>query len=434
MITFTLNKGYILKENIWESVEGYNNIYKIDLSNTSAFYGITSGDFYNIGFFETADSVIHGGKKSSLSGLENDYDFYCDGEKYIYVKLSYNPINTKFDEIKFAPHNNLVMLQSSNITIDGLDIEYTGGYGIKKKDLHEYMKNITITNCVIQKIGGSYYRNTSRYGNGIEFHDQTDNTSVTKCIFKDIYDAGYSLQGSNVIGGYHNNTCKDNIFINCTYPIEFFAYRVDRENRNTFSVNDISFKNNVVENNIIINQGRGWGYEYRGNTPFQTADLVIWLLPSNKNGLKYRNNISFNSRALYYRKKYEKNKFDDLQYSNLLDADDNLFYINNLKKIDSSSKLSDKEDNTSIIKTVNQSCRYRVTKYNKKESCNSRSFKKQSLIDLKMDINSKFYVLTESNIKLIDNKELINSNDYARIKEYYINLAKNSFKNNEQFK
>lgn len=183
----------LVNSNAW--VYDEEGLYKIDLSNYSNFYGIgrTYWQPYNIGFLEDENGNIYGKRKKSKELLEDENDFYCENN-YLYIKSIINP-SQKFGRIKFVSRNNLVRI-SSNTIITGLNIQDTGAHGIVKKD--DELKNVYIKNCIIQNIGGSVQNiNTfTRYGNGIEFWNQAENTLVENCIIRNIYDAGYTVQGN----------------------------------------------------------------------------------------------------------------------------------------------------------------------------------------------------------------------------------------------
>ena len=247
--------GYCVEdENAWKKVD--ENIYVLDMSKKSYLYGYLTNysTSYNIGFFRDEDMNIYENKKSSIEELENNFDFYCD-DKYIYVKSMDNPVRL-LGRITLGSKHNIVTL-SENTILDGLIIQDTGAHGIVKKG---NAKNIYIKDCVIQNIGGSILNDLngdlSRYGNGIEFWNQAENTIVQNCIIKNVYDAAYTLQGSSVTDGYYNNVFKNNIIINCTYPIEFSCH-------NGTSIENCNFEDTVIEGNLIINQGQGFGYDTR---------------------------------------------------------------------------------------------------------------------------------------------------------------------------
>lgn len=369
-------KTIVVNNNAWTL---YNNdIYRIDLSDSNSFEGLKGKSFnpYNVGFLKDANGNIYANRKSSKELLNLEYDFYCE-DNYLYVKSQKPP-----KDFSFTTQVDLVKV-TSNTIIKDLIIEDTGAHGISIKEY--LLKNVYIENCLIRNIGGSVLRQDTftRYGNGIEFWAQAENTIVNNCIIYNIYDAGYTLQGDGVTDGFNNNICQNNIFINCTYPIELFCH-------NNLNIDNCGFENNVVKNNIIINQGQGFGYETRPDK-FQPANLVTWILPYPEVKFEYTNNRIYNSRALYYK---GVNAAEDM-YSRCINADNNLYYV--------TSK-------TKYFLDVN--------KYQDLEYMYSQG----------LDLNSTFNYLSDSEIEEISNEEILNSNDYDEIKAYYDNFD-NKYRN-----
>ncbi len=357
--------------NAWIYEDG---LYKLDMSSKKDFIGISNelkGE-YNVGSFIDEHGEIHGNRKKNKELLKDNFDFYCE-DRYLYLKCDSNPSDI-LGKIAITFQNRLVNV-SSNMILDGIIIENTGVHGISKKQ--HPIENVCIMNCVIQNIGGSYTSNGGRYGNGIEFWHQSKNTLVQNCIIRNVYDAGYTCQGNSVSDGFYNNYCENNIFINCTYAFEFFCH-------NNYTYDNIHFSDTKVENNIVINQGKGWGFESRDDK-WQPADLVIWQIVNEENGLTYRNNRLYNSRALYY--KYPTVPIET--YKSLLNSDDNIYYNNE----NTMTYISDKSYND-------------ITK----------------LDEFGIDTNSSFYNLSDSEIEEISNEEILNSNDYDEIKAYYDNF------------
>ena len=69
-----------------------NNIYRIDIKNTNNFtgYKLNYGNYsYNVGFLEDDNGNKYYNKKDSINALSNNYDFYSDGEQYLYMYLEY---------------------------------------------------------------------------------------------------------------------------------------------------------------------------------------------------------------------------------------------------------------------------------------------------------------------------------------------------------
>ena len=241
----------VTDSSVWQY---YNGLYRIDISDYDNFdEGIKdkANNIYNIAFIVDENDNIYADRKDSLSEITSDFQ-YSVIDNYLYFRTNNNPTE-ELGILKIIPRTTLLYL-SSNTVLDGLILENAGAHGIVRRTYP--MSNVYIQNCILRNIGGSIESDngTIRYGNGIQFWNQAKNTVVTKCIFKNIYDAAYTLQGDNVTGGFENNICTDCIFINCSYPSEFFVYKDD-------SVASCTFKNNIYENNLIINQGNGYGFE-----------------------------------------------------------------------------------------------------------------------------------------------------------------------------
>ena len=361
---------YVDNENAWNEFD--ENIYRLDLSNRDYIKGYytTSTQLYNIGFFRDENNNIFGNKKSNLNSLTNNFDFFCENN-YMYVKAEENPTKL-LGKITFATRTSIVRI-SSNTILDGIKIKDSGGHGITKNGYTSYS---IITNCIIENIGGAYQNGTTiRYGNGIEFWNQAKNTIVQNCIFRNIYDAAYTLQGSSVTDGFFNNICQNNIFIKCTYPLEFSCRYLD-------STENCFLDGTTVENNIIIDQARGWGYEVRDDK-YQPANIVSWTIPENTGEKNtFKNNRCYNSKALYY-----KSSVTTVEtYKNAIEADYNTYYLN--------------DDTIFFIDTT--------------------THKDISILDeYGFDQNSTFNYLSDTEIEEISNPDILNSNDYDEIKAYY---------------
>lgn len=371
----------LINRDAWEiDKEG---IYKLDLSNYSNFEGIgkTYWEPYNIGFITDEQGNIYGNRKKIKDKLQNQNDFYCEG-KYLYIKSDENPTD-KMGKIKFVSRNDLVKLSSNTIICD-LNIQYTGAHGIVKKN--NQINNIYIHDCIVQNIGGSVQvaSTFTRYGNAIEFWNQAENTLVENCIIRNIYDAGYTVQGNTTSTGFVNNICRNNIFINCTYDIEMASY-----NKNNTEI-EAQLKKQFIENNISINQGNGWGYKVRPDKS-PSSILVLWAdysIPTNGD-INLVNNKYFNLRNLFYTS--TGNPITVQHYRNVVKSDNNTIYLS--------------EDSTLFCGKGNYQDRSVLEKYNQ-------------------DQNSTFRLLSDSEIEQISNPEILNSNDYNEIKTYYENLEK----------
>lgn len=371
----------ILKnKDAWEIDE--KGTYKIDLSDYSNFDGIGKKYWepYNIGFIMDEKGNIYGDRKSKKELLENENDFYCE-DNYLYIKSDVNP-SEKMGKIKFASHNNLVNL-SSNTIVTGLNIQCSGVHGIVKKSSN--IENVYIHDCIVQNIGGAvqYADAFTRYGNGIEFWNQAENALIENCIIRNVYDAGATFQGSSVERGFKNIVIQNNIFIGCTYSVEIFC----RNNQQGDNVISIGIDECIVQNNISVNQGMGWGYKVRKDKE-QAAELVTWSLPKNKTIFSVFNNKYYNSRRIRF---YSSNEKNDYNLKHNVKIDNNEMYLSkDTILINNKGNYQDR----SILKEYNQ------------------------------DQNSTFKLLTDAQVEQISNPEILNSNDYNEIKTYYEELEK----------
>ena len=370
----------LINKNAWNYEN--DNIYKLDLSKYSDFEGLgqTYWDPYNIGFFEDENGRIYGERKKEKSLLEKENDFYCE-DNFLYLKSYGNP-SERLGRIKFVTRWCLVNLSSNTILAD-INIQDTGVHGIQKKGNN--IKNVYIHDCIIQNVGGSVQDNKSftRYGNGIEFWNQAENTLIEKCIIRNTYDAGYTTQGDSVTDGFINNIFRNNILMNCTYDIEMFSYNINNKV-------DVKLEKQVLNNNLSINQGRGWGYDVRNNEEVSSI-LVLWdsnLLPKDSD-ITLNNNKYINSRNLFYT--YKPNPIPVKQYSKAVHSDNNTIYLN--------------KETTLFVGNGNYQDRSILKEYNQ-------------------DQNSTFKLLTDAQVQQISNPEILNSNDYNEIKIYYEELEK----------
>ena len=376
----TLEKPIITTAYYIEDSEAFSkvgdNIYVLDMSKREHLKGYLTyySTAYNVGFFRDENMNIYGDKKTTLEELEKDFDFFCDN-KYLYIKSPQNPVEL-LGKITIASKFNIVNLKSNTI-LDGIIVQDTGAHGIIKEG---NIENIYIKNCVIQNIGGSFLFDAngklSRYGNGIEFWNQAENTIVEKCIFKNIYDAAYTLQGNSIKNGFSNNICRNNIIINSTYPIEISCH-------NGGSTENCDFAGNVVTENIIINQGKGFGYETRPNKN-NASNMVIWRLPYVEDKLKYYDNKVYNSRSLYF-------EATTNIYKESIISDNNTYYLN-----ENPVYFIDSKQHTD----------------------------KSYLYGQGLDLNSAFNNISEEDANKISNEEILNSTNYEEIKAYYDDFDK----------
>ena len=222
------------------------NFFSYNIGGSGVYGGIES-DNCNIGFMEDKNGKKWGVRRENASTCMNDYDFYCSGNN-IYVKSSREPY-TLLGPLILGIDGRTVQI-SSNTNVSELHLKY-GGYGFIQASRGS--ENITITDCVIEDMGGNKLGNTGfvKAGNGIEFFNDARNILIERNIIRNCYDVGFTLQGNDSI--WTNVTVKNNILAYNTQAFEFWTGPELTAAAGT-GVNGCN-----ITGNICINQGEGWG-------------------------------------------------------------------------------------------------------------------------------------------------------------------------------
>ena len=363
----------ITKNDVWEQYA--NDIYRVDLSDNKNYDGYkgTDDESCNVGFFTTDDGEVYGNRKSTIIDLTNLYDFYCDGQ-YFYIKSLQKPTEI-LGKMKLSTKIDILAL-SNNTEISNLKLEYSSAHGIVKRDYP--LSNVYVHDCIIDYIGGSYQygnnsENSTRYGNAIELWAGASNIVISNNLIKNTYDAGITLQGSN--GEWSNIIINNNIIINSCYPFELWASEESK-----------GMNNVEIYDNITINQGKGWAQEVRTN-PYNSANYVFYSYGKNADmNINIHDNTYYNSERLFYVQGSIKQRF-----IKEVRIEENSYYI-----LNDTYSVNDYSENT-IDLLQNE---YNIEK------------------------KSNFNFITSSEEILISNPDILKSDDYNEIKEYYDNFDK----------
>ena len=132
------------------------------------------------------------------SELDKEMEFWSDlnhgGKVYLYT--TEDP-NGKYRSIEIGHDGQLFNFDKKyDITIENLTFKYTGGHATRGANT----KNITIRGCEYGFIGGSILHYTAgqatRYGNGAEFMQSSENVLIENCWFYQIYDSATTTQAN----------------------------------------------------------------------------------------------------------------------------------------------------------------------------------------------------------------------------------------------
>jgi len=299
----------------WEIYQ--DNIYRIDISDQNNYVGYSSNQktAYDVAFLEDTSLTKYYNKKVSIERLENNFDFYSDRKQYLYMYLDNGTPHEKLGNLKAVIKSNLMLLDS-NMNIKNIRFRDSGGNGIEGN--LENLSNVTIENCIIENIGGSYESNSSltselRYGNGIDLYNtNASNINIQNNIIRNIYDVAFMIQ--RTAGSANNITVHDNIMVGNSQDIEIWGVGT--------MAGVVGYK---YYQNISINQGRGWGYDARPN-PYVAAAILIWEYNIENTDIEFKNNIMYNPRRLYFVAS-QNNTTELFKQKDKIKSDYNTYYL-----------------------------------------------------------------------------------------------------------
>ena len=263
-----------------------------------------------------------------------------------------------------------LMLADSNMVIKNLIFRGTGAHAIT--EVSKNVENILIKNNVIEDIGGSFLNQKERYGNGIQFYStNVKNLTITKNIIRNVYDVGFTIQGSE--GSGKDVSVSRNVFVQNSQDSEIW------EDGSATGVYNYSF-----DNNVCVNQGRGWGYDARPDK-YAAGHVLFWAYNKQPTKIYFHDNYVYNSRMLYY---IEHSHATDeyFQKSDDISSNFNHYYMNN--------------DTT---------CFRDQYKYKDKDNFISEYHK---------DNNSEFILLNETNETIINTAA--KSYDYKEVRKFFV--------------
>lgn len=226
------SKNYADK-NLWQPFE--DNIWQMDFQLPDA----------GIIVFNGGESV--GAKKWNLDDVMENGDFFHDNEeKKLYLYLSSGNPGDVFADMEIGVRRMVFLFDRfvHDVTIDNVCIKYVGSHAIQGG---EFNRGITVTNCEIGWVGGSFLPTRKvRYGNGIQFWNDCSEIDIHDCYVYQVYDAGLTFQGA-CGAKYKNIAFENNLIEYCNYSIEFFIQSEKKEDSKTRGMlQDIKFNNNIM--------------------------------------------------------------------------------------------------------------------------------------------------------------------------------------------
>jgi|GEM_PF-1101986 len=305
--------------NGWEKYS--DNIYRIDIRENSNVTGFSYDhrNSLNIGYLEDDNGNKYFNKKLHMyksndedeDFLNNQYDFYCDNERYLYMYINSNPYNT-LGTLKAPTRYNIFHLHS-NMDVSNLKISYGGAHGMVDGD--SYVENVKISNCIIENIGGSYIDPdwSERYGNGIQFYEcDAKNIEICNNIIRNVYDVGFTIQGS--AGSGRDIFVHDNVFVANCQDSEIW------QDPPATGVVNYQFYNNVS-----IDQLGGWGYDARPDKEY-SGIILFWEYHIDPTDIYFHDNIYYNPNRVFFIE-VTKGTLDFFKDNDYIKSDYNTYYM-----------------------------------------------------------------------------------------------------------
>jgi len=263
---------------------GTNNLLRIDLGDYSKFDGNHMTHSGNVGFLKVEGRIF--GRKffAKLKNMPNrQWDFIDDGRS-LTVFSTVNPALAAKD-IRIAPCMGTLPLRN-HIVVSNIVMRGTGAHGANGsgEDIHFF-------DCEFLEIGGSHLwghgAGVSRYGNGVECWGGCRDVELRRCVFADVYDVGFTMQGRQAPFSWENIHATDCVFARCTQCFEVWLNKCRPE---------IGMKNCSFMRNRCVDTARGWAYDVRPNKDCATP-LLMYTMATDTCDILVKDNVFINSRG-----------------------------------------------------------------------------------------------------------------------------------------
>ena len=239
---------------------------------------------YDIGNIIFNDEAFCGVKMKYETDLLNQGEFWYDS---INMKLKiYSETNPAlyYSNIELAVNKHIVFQHDKSYNIfEDLDIRYGAAHGVSGNNSHHtHVRDIDFS-----FIGGGYLAGYGdghvRFGNGVEFWNESSYNTVERCTFNEIYDAALTVQGIDDAGYESHHICfRNNIVKNSEWSFELWGRDEDTYVHHVF-----------FEHNTCVNAGYGWGHAQRPDP--NGAHLIISGFLAQTDSIMIRNNIFLES-------------------------------------------------------------------------------------------------------------------------------------------
>ena len=394
------------KSSLWTKVSGYTNVWSFNLDNTDGYYEVDtdSGTYAiydipngvgNVGFLRDENNTIYGELCFSIDEVNEsniDYAFYSDSET-LYVKSTENP-TSKLGKITIGVGVDIGWV-AKDCVVHNIHFKDGGKNGLRNKSLPA--ENIDVYDCIFENIGGyisegvtTSSNNTSgdktRAGNAFQIWFDSKgiatNINVYNNIVKNVYDTGLTFQGESCgIDGvkFHNN-----IIFNASMAFELWG------TKNTSNLTNVE-----VYENYTWNDGSGWGAMYRPNYSCKGTYIIYGFGTASNSAstlsMKIYNNKSYNTKSIYFTASDVATILSEKK--GYVQSCGNTYYIGNKSAAIFGGLIMDVSNSAGVYGQVLEE------KYN-------------------LETGSTFIQADDVQNYLMNNYDIMDLNDYDKIKEY----------------
>lgn len=302
--------------NLWQSNKTYTN------PATVTSYGV------NIFFVETNDNVTWGRvKKTKTEDCVAEYDWTWDSG-HIYIYSPTDP-NTRYSGVEISQRETGVrLLLKEYVTIDGLEIAYSGFLGIGEPGSEGNVKGLIVKNCHIHHIGRKEigYGIDLQYSNVLIQNNEIHDSGRRNISFNPIESTDFSnviVEDNELYNGFHTTGIDistfsgiiSNIIIRRNFIHESLTADIDNveifgtsliycADDGSGRVSNIYIYDNIFKNNtgLAIGIGASEGPEscyiynntFYGVSPHITATYKNMILIKAGSNAVLKNNIFYN--------------------------------------------------------------------------------------------------------------------------------------------
>lgn len=250
---------------VWEPVSAARHgMWRMDVGNPSNSTGFVTEE--NDPAFLTVDGVVRPWLKWDPADVNGQWDFAVrDG--VLYVHSTNNPAAISRD-IRLTVKGHGLWLES-NSTVSNLAFRSVGSHGIVAGWSAEPVENLVISDCEFENIGGAECPGFAkpfriRLGNGIEFGHGVRHARVDRCVFQNVYDVAFTMQGlpGSSWTDVHVRDCD---IQDCSQAFEVWCKKAPE---------GVGFVDCSFSGNRISRVGGGWGALVRTNRSTTRPILV----------------------------------------------------------------------------------------------------------------------------------------------------------------